>query len=286
MTQPVRGTQTLVDQMGWVFKQPTLSLLEIAWRWLFGLPFLYFCWLQFQQLLVAVPPDSAGVNNLDSQNPWIAAVQFGSVWGHYLPHVAVILQWLAPAAAVVWVVVSSVGRSIVFKRLEPGVRFRPLAMMPFQAGWIVLLGLTFWSWYSAIQWIAATHISPSGSADLVGYAIWAIFLSLGLFSLWAVVSWPFVIAEILILLEDVSPAAAFVVMGIVKMMLIVLAMVFSAAPLPFSDQLGPGALRAVTTGAFIFYLVSNDYFQVVRLKSFIEFWRTFRGEAGLDSMTS
>ena len=69
------------------------------------------------------------------------------------------------------------------------------------------------------------------------------------------------------------------VMGIVNLMLIVLAMVFSAAPLPFSDQLGSDTLRMVVYGATVFYLVGNDYFQVVRLKSFVEFWRTFRGPA-------
>ena len=26
-----------------------------------------------------------------------------------------------------------------------------------------------------------------------------------------------------------------------------------------------------------FYLVANDYFQVVRLKGFVEFWRSYRG---------
>jgi hypothetical protein len=169
-------------------------------------------------------------------------------------------------------------------------------MMVFQAVWLVLLGITFWGWFSAIQWVAATHISPNGDADLVGYSIWAIFLSLGFFTVWALVSWPFIIAPLLVLLENRSPAAAFaesfrlgraftsklmeinMVMGIVKLILIVLAMVFSAAPLPFSDQLGPDAMHVVWAGATIFYLVANDYFQVVRLKSSIEFWHTFRGQ--------
>jgi hypothetical protein len=66
------------------------------------------------------------------------------------------------------------------------------------------------------------------------------------------------------------------VMGIAKLALIVLAMVFSAAPLPFGDELGPDALHTVWAAATIFYLVSGDLFQVVRLKSYIEFWRTFR----------
>jgi hypothetical protein len=67
------------------------------------------------------------------------------------------------------------------------------------------------------------------------------------------------------------------VMGIVKLALIVLAMVFSAAPLPFSDELGSDAMHWVWAGATLFFLVASDYFQVVRLKSFVEFWRAFRG---------
>ena len=67
------------------------------------------------------------------------------------------------------------------------------------------------------------------------------------------------------------------VMGIVNLALIVLAMVLSAAPLPFSDQLGPDALHVVWAAATIFYLVASDFFQVVRLKGYVEFWKMFRG---------
>ena len=59
--------------------------------------------------------------------------------------------------------------------------------------------------------------------------------------------------------------------------LIVVAMVLSAAPLPFSDQLGGGALHVVWAGAVVVYLIAHDYFQVVRLKCFAQFWKIFRG---------
>lgn len=294
MAQPVRGTQKLVDQMGWVIRRPLLSFIEIGWRWVFGIPFLFLCWQQLQQIAAAVPPDTAGLNSLDTLNPWISIVQLSGVWARYQPHVAEVLHWLLPVAAVAWIGVSAVGRSIVFQRLERGVRLRPLAMMPLQATWLALLAITVWCWLRSMQWVASTHIFPNGDSDLVGYFVWAIFLSLGFFSLWAVVSWPVSIAPVLMLLEKRSAVSAFsesfrlgktftskimevnLVMGIVKLMLIVLAMVFSAAPLPFSDQLGPDALHFVSACAVGFYLVSNDYFQVVRLKSFVEFWRTFR----------
>ena len=294
-SHPVRATQKLVDQMGWVFGRPALTLLEIAWRWAFGLPLLIVAWQQASQILAALPPESTGLGNLDKQNPWVAVVQLADAWERYQSPVAHVLAWLLPLAAVAWVVFSGVGRNLVLLRLDRGVRFRPFSMMTLQAGWLAVLGLVFVGWFRSIQWVAATHIGVEGEADLIGYSIWAIFLSLGFFTLWALVSWPFAVAPMLALLEGRSApsalAASFrlgrpftgklvevnLVMGIVKLALIVLAMVFSAAPLPFSDELGPDALHLVSAGATLFYLVASDYFHVVRLKSFVEFWRVFRG---------
>jgi hypothetical protein len=281
--------------MGWVFRRPSLTAIEIAWRWLFGAPFLWVCYWQSKTILAALPPSYTGLSNLDTQNPWVAVVQLADVWSRYAPYVAHSLQWLVPTAAIAWIVASGMGRGLVFKLLEPGLRFRPLAMIALQAGWLALLGLVFWGWFHSIQWVAATHITSDGDADLVGYSIWTIFLSLGFFTLWALISWPFAVAPMLMLLEKRSAPSALVtsfglgraftsklmeinlVMGIVKLALIVLAMVFSAAPLPFSDELGPEAMHLVWAGSTLFYLVVNDYFHVVRLKSFVEFWHTFRG---------
>lgn len=296
MAQPVRGTQKLVDQMGRVFQRPSLTLAEIGWRWLFGVPLLVVCWQQARHILAVVPPESTGLSSIDAQNPWVAAVQLAGVWDHYAPYLATVLVWLVPATALAWVAISSLGRSVVLKKIEPGLRFRPLAMIALQAAWLALLALILWSWFRSIQWVAATHITAVGEPDLVGYAMWAIFLSLGFFTLWALVSWPLSVAPMLMLLEGRSPLSAVglslslgkafagklmeinLVMGIVKLALIVLAMVFSAAPLPFSDELGSGAMHLVWAGATLFYLVASDYFHVVRIKIFVELWRTYRGD--------
>jgi hypothetical protein len=293
--QPVRATQKLVDQMGWVFRRPSLTGLEIAWRWIFGVPLLLVCWTQATRILVALPPESTGLNSLDKQNPWVAVVQLADVWARYEPAVGHVLRWLLPVAAVAWALASGVGRNLVLRRLEPGAAFRPVAMMALQAGWLVILSLVFVGWFRSIQWVAATHISPDGEADLIGYSIWVIFLSLGFFTAWALISWPFAVAPMLLVLEKRSALSAFtasfrlgreftgklmeinLVMGIVKLALIVLAMVFSAAPLPFSDELGSDAMHVVYVGASLFYVVASDFFHVLRLKSFVEFWRAFRG---------
>lgn len=297
MAAPLRGTQTLVDQMGWVFSRPSITAIEVAWRWAFGVPFLLVCWAHLQRILAALPAQSAGVTGIDAQNPWVAAAQVSDVVARYQPYISHELRWLAPAAILAWIVVSSLGRSAVLKRLEPSVRFRPLSMLLLQAAWAGLFAAISWAWFRSIAWVAATHITAETEPDLVGYSMWVIFLSLGFFTLWALINWAVSIAPLLVLLEGLSPFAALVrsvklgrtftgklveismVMGIVNLALVVLAMVFSAAPLPFSDQLGGDTLHAVWAAAAIFYLVASDYFQVVRLKSCVEFWHAYRGIA-------
>ena len=296
MAVPLRGTQSLVGQMGWVFARPSLTLIEVAWRWVFGAPLLVVCWMQSQRILAALPLDSAGLTSLDPQNPWVAAVQLTDAWILYQPHVVAVLRWLLPVAALAWVVVSGMGRSLVLRRMEPRLPFRPIGTIALQAAWLAALGATCWGWFRSIKWVAATHIPSTGEPDLIGYSMWTIFLSLGFFTAWALLSWALSIAPLLMLLEGRSAlfsigqslrlGKAFtgklveinLVMGIVKLALMVLAMVLSAAPLPFSDQLGPDALHVLWVAATIFFFVATDYFHVVRLKGFMEFWRMYRVE--------
>ena len=255
--------------------------------------------MQWHQILAAFPLESSGFNSIDAQNPWVAIVQLTNVWTFYQPHVLAVLRWLLPVAAMAWVVISGIGRNLVMKRMAPRLLFRPVEMIALQAAWLVLLAAVFWGWFRCMQWAATSHISANGEPDLIGFAIWTIFLSLAFFTAWALISWALSIAPLLMLLERRSAFSSLgqslrlgktftsklaeinLVMGIVKLALIVLAMVFSAAPLPFSDELGSGAMHVLWVASTVFYLVANDYFHVVRLKGFVEFWRMFRGPADL-----
>lgn len=295
MSKPVRGTQTLVGQMGWVWRRPWLTALEICWRWLWGVPLILVGRLGAKQILSVLPTEATGIAAINPQNPWVAAVQLADAWARYRPLVVLDLSRLAPIAALAWIVVSGLGRSVVLKRMEPRLAMRPAAMMGLQAAWLVLLAGAGWSWLGAMQWVASTHIGSQGEPDLVGYAAWVIFLSLAFFVLWALVSWVVSIAPLLMLLEGRSAVSALgasfrlgrafssklvemnLVMGIANLALAVVAMVISAAPLPFSDELGPETMHVVYWVATIFYLVASDYFQVVRLKSSMEFWKVYRG---------
>jgi hypothetical protein len=297
--QPVRGTQSIVGQMGWVLGRPSLTALEVAWRWLVGAPILFVFWIQLQKILAELPPESTGLNTLDLTNPWVSSLKVAVAWDLYRPSVVTVLRWLVPVVAGAWIVVSGIGRNIVLKRMEPRLAFRPIAMIALQAAWVTVLAITGWAWWASIGWAAKNHIGTGAEPDLVGYTMWAIFLTLGFFTLWALISWVVAIAPMVLLLEDCSTIAALarsislgkaftsklvevnLVMGIVKLALLVLAMVFSSVLIPFADQIGAGTLYIEWFVVSVFYFVASDYFHVVRLKGFIEFWRIFRGDASV-----
>src|SRR5262249_1688644 len=116
--------------------------------------------------------------------------------------------------------------------------------------------------------------------------------TLGLFTLWAVVSWALSVAPLLAMLRNLGPgaslAAAFrlgplksklveinLVMGIVKIALIVLAMVFTAVQLPFQSVATQEFMLWWYVGVGVLYLLASDYFHVARLVGYLRLWRAY-----------
>jgi len=312
----LRATQSLVSHMGFVWSHPSLTAIEVAWRWLFGAPFLMIAWGQAQQILARIPPDSIGLDRLDWQNPWLSSVLLADAISRYEAPVASVLQWLMPVGVVGWAIVSGLGRTLVLARMnsldpigKPGghsyLRKLP-GYIALQGLWMLALLACLWLWYRAVGWACATHITIGAQPDLLGYLCWLIFLSLGIFVLWALLSWTLAMAPLLLFLEgDGQPGASLrallrsftlgnalsgklmevsLVLAIVKIMLIVLDMVFSAAPLPFASEFGPDALHVVYVVVFVGFLVGNDFFHVVRLRSFRELWRLYLGRNDIPSI--
>jgi hypothetical protein len=61
-------------------------------------------------------------------------------------------------------------------------------------------------------------------------------------------------------------------MGIARIALVVLAMVFSATPLPFENVVHGTTLYAWWAVVTVLYLVASDFFQVARVVAFVELW--------------
>jgi hypothetical protein len=291
----LRGTQSLVQIFGYCWSRPSLLLLELAWRWIYGVPALALMYLEGSRLVNSLPLAATGVYEFSLQDTDRATVIIANVWEILTPPLFHLLLWLAPLLGLGWAVASGLGRSFVLRRYDPALPFRPGTLVALQVLRVVALGASFVGWFRAIQWSANTALGE-GIPNLVLYFALVICISLGIFTFWALVSWIFSVAPLVALLEGKSAATSLtrslrpgplkgklvevnLVLGIVKLALVVLAMVFSATPLPFSSVMVGTPLYLWWVGVTVWYFAASDFFQVARLVAFIRFWRIYNEAA-------
>ena len=300
----VRGTQSFVHTLSECWGRPSLTALEVLWRWLFGIPALLLLWHEAVKILNASPVDVEALRRMTVVDPMGSAETIARALAVLLPPASRVAVWLVPLLLVGWVVVSSLGRAVVLRRADGRLHARPVTLMVLQALRMVVLGGSFAVWFLCVRWIGSwTILGPLSVGDepnLVGYFALVIIATLGLFMLWAGVSWVLSVAPLLAMLRGLgvgqSLAAAFrlgplkgklveinLVMGIVKIALIVLAMVFSATPLPFESMTTPEFLMWWWVGVTVLYLVASDFFHVARLVAYLELWRAYEGNENLSA---
>ncbi len=289
-----RGTQSLVDIIFRCWRRPSLTALEILWRWLYGIPMLWLLHHYGLQILAQVPVEQTGLQHFDITNPMHSADVVANAALLWLPPALDVAKWLVPVLLAGWAVASGLGRTLVLYALDKTLHRKPFTLIALQLVRILALASSFALWFLGLQW--ASRVAVSGpllrglEPNLVQYFAIAIVLSLGLFSLWALVSWIFSAAPLLAALKGTgvwsSLRATFqlgalrgklieinLVMGIVKIALIVLAMVFSATPLPFETVATAAFLHWWWVLVSILYFAATDFFHVARLTAYLALWR-------------
>ena len=303
---PVRGTQSFVRVMQWCWRHPSVTALEILWRWIFGCFALWLLGTQATSILESVTGGrtdlrSLGLDQLTITDPIGATARFATAFGLLLPPLLRAAFWVVPLLLVIWLLVSTTGRMFVFGRVDPAMRSRSLI-----SGWLTLgtlqliriiaLGSSLLLWSGMIWWAGQTAVSAplaaGGQPALVQYFTVVIVGTLLLFSLWAIVSWVFSLAPLIAMRQGLGVAASLraaavrgpvrlklveinLVMGIVKIALLVLAMVLSACPLPFESVMTQQFLVNWTLGVAVLYVVASDFFHVARLVAYLELWRLY-----------
>jgi hypothetical protein len=293
---PVRGTQSFVHTLSECWRRPSLTALEVLWRWAYGIPALLVLWFEGQKILLETPVDFAALRNMTVLDPMASAATLAKAMEALLPPVLRVALWLAPLMVMAWVVVSSIGRTVVLRRVDGRLHARVGTLIVLQAVRVVALLGSFVVWFWCMERVAELTVTgpvaAGGEPNLVGYFSLVIVATLGLFTLWAVVSWALAIAPLLAMLRGLgvggSLAAAFrlgplkgklveinLVMGIVKIALIVLAMVFSATPLPFESVTTPEFLLWWWLGVTVVYFLASDFFHVARQLAYLQLWRAY-----------
>jgi len=292
-----RVTQGFVQTLSRCRQRPSLTLLEIAWRWAFGIPALVLVYWLGRGIYLRVPLDGTGINSITFTDPMGAAVALHAALQRLLPPVMA-FWWLVPVLAVAWAVASGLGRSLVVRRMiatdifsQRQAESRTGTVVVLQLVRLVALAGSFGVWFLALRYASNTAITgplmAGGEPNLVLYFAIVIVASLGLFVLWGVVSWVFFAAPLLAVMEGLGFAASLraaivrrslrgpmveinLVMGIVKIALVVLAMVFSATPLPFESIATPAFMAWWYVVVAVWYCVASDFFHVARLMQYVE----------------
>ena len=213
----VRGTQSFVHTLSECWRRPSLTALEVLWRWAFGIPTLLVLRYEGLKILQATPLDYAALKSMTLMDPMASAGTMAKAMAALLPQVLSVALWLAPLLVVVWVVVSAIGRTIVMRRADGRLHARVGTLIVLQSVRVVALLGSFAFWFWCVERIAELTvtgpIAAGGEPNLVGYFSLVIVATLGLFTLWAVVSWALSVAPLLAMLKGLgvwgSLAAAF-----------------------------------------------------------------------------
>ena len=303
---PVRGTQSFVYVMQWCWRHPGVTALEVLWRWIYGSFALWLLWREGTAIVSGVTGGrsdlaSLGLEQVTITDPIGATARIATAFGLLLPSLQHVAAWVVPLLLAIWLVVSTLGRTAVLRRVDPAIRARPLTLGSLQFLRVVALGSSLLLWALLVWWAGQTAITAplaaSGQPSLVEYFAMLIVGTLLLFSLWAVVSWVFSLAPLIAMQSGLSVPASLraavlpgpirlklveinLVMGIVKIALIVLAMVLSACPLPFESVATPQFLLNWTLAVALLYLLASDFFHVARLVAYLELRRVY-GEPGV-----
>jgi hypothetical protein len=287
----VRGTQSFVYVMAAVWRRPSLVALEVLWRWMFGAVALWLLGTYGWRVWLAATDGTADparvqLGHFSLMDPMAASERVAYAMSQIIPPALHVALWLAPLLLAAWVVVSAIGRTAVLRRMDPSLQPRPATLMVLGAVRIAFLAAAFALWFWLLAWVGSVTITGPAShgsePNLVLYFALIITATLLLFVAWAATSWVLSIAPMLAILrglgawESLRAAAKLgplraklieinLVMGIVKIALVVLAMVFSATPLPFQTYTTQGFLWSWWAGLALLYLLASDFFHVVRI---------------------
>jgi hypothetical protein len=281
--------------MAQVWKRPGCTALEILWRWIAGLLFL----VSITRALGADFGARLGAASalLQSQTVFqpVAAVQ--AIWTTIVALVEQAwpsLRWAIPAGAILWLALAALGRTLTLRRLDPALHARRLGLLVL--GTVRAASLLF-VWFLWTRGVAlAAHlaiINPAARGQEPSVVLFAAMLISGtlvLYVLYGIFSWPLHLAPLLAMLHNLGPISALraalasthvrgklieinLVMNIVRIALIVLAMVASASPLPFTTVATQGFLQIWWCITILVYLAWNDYFHIVRAASYLSLYR-------------
>ena len=148
----------LRDNLNRIKREPSLLLIELAWRWLFGavtIAMLAFAAVQLRRALVVSPDEQA---RLASMAPDVMVDALAVITARVFPLLARLAASIVPLLFLLWVATASVGRALVLSRL--------IGPRPSHPRWSAFVALHALRALSVIG-LAAAYVACTSLASLV-----------------------------------------------------------------------------------------------------------------------
>lgn len=273
-----------------IWKRPGLLAMELLWRWTVGIPIL----LLAARAAAGIHPNWPALQAVTVFKPAEAALTLSRELALLIPPFVRTLRWLVPVGLIAWTTSATLGQTAISRRLDPTLTPRPGTMAALKLLRSLALLLVLAVWMEGLASIARYTISLPVAAgvepNLVLCTALAVGLTLLLFMLWSLTVWVLDAAPIFAMARGHGLTASLsatvrsgplrsklietnLVMGIVKVCLLVLAMVFSASPLPFETVETQGFLRLWWAFVLALYLIASDLFHVIRRAAVLALFR-------------
>ena len=281
------GRPSFLQAMVEVWRRPSLTGIEVGWRWLVCVPLLYAAFVSLGSLDVVVQLTSSWFRSMTVLKPMEAIDGLRQVCVTLWPLVAPVVKWFVPVFASLWGLGVTLGRTLWLRRFDPTLKTRTptfaLLTLLKLSKLVAMLGTWVACWALALRVAVKAPLARHEDPNLVLLAAMISGLTLVLFVAWSMASWILQLAPLIAMARNVSVRKSIVmairapkalrsqlietnlVMGIVKVALLVLWMVFSACPLPFSSVETQGFLTCWWIGVGVWWLLASDYFHVVRI---------------------
>lgn len=297
-SEPQRATQGFVATLTEVKAHPSWVLLEVAWRWVFGIPATALIVQKASTVFATTPWRATGIEALTVNqlltDPLTASRTIADFASVILPGLLHVAAWLAPVLLIAWAILSGLGRTVLLRRMDASLQPRMGTMIALQLLRVIPLVLLAAAWFVGLQALGrSTIVNPiaaGGEPAMMLYVGGAIVLTLGLFIVASLIGWVFSLAPLLSALQAVGPAASVreairtgglrsglveinLVLSIVKIALLVLALVFSACPLPFQTELTDEFLFWWNCVVALWYFLASDFFHVARIAGYLRLIR-------------
>ncbi|MDE1163093.1 MAG: hypothetical protein PW792_14305 [Acidobacteriaceae bacterium] len=287
-----RSTQSFVGVMASVWKRPSLVALEVAWRWIAGGPIMLVVYLFGKQHSDVLAEVWAQWGTMTFFHPAEMASTLGATSARLFDLAQPVLAKFITVSMLWWCAVGAIGQVLFAKRLLGAASKTRLALV-FCLRLMRSLGvLLCWAlWASVVLAVAhhelTTKATLGAEPDVLVFLAVSIVFSLALFVGWATLSWPLSLAlawnaqhgtslggslraSVTSKLARSEVLEISLVMCIVKIALVVLAMTFSACPLPFATIATQEFLQNWWIAMAVLYMLASDYFHSVRFAAYVQ----------------